>query len=47
MRPLYRILAAVSAAKAATRGPGALVRQRLRARANAHFNRGLRRVLRP
>lgn len=47
MRALYRILSLLGTLKAARRGPGALVRRKVRQRANRSFNRALRRVVKP
>lgn len=46
-RWLYRLLSVKGNVKAATRGPGAYVRRRTRARAHRGLARLLRSVLRP
>lgn len=47
MHTVYRLLSLAGDAKAASRGPGALLRRRGRQLANRVGNRQLRRVLRP
>lgn len=47
MRSLYRLLTVMGDVKAASRGPGALVRRKVRSRATRGFSRGLRKVIRP
>lgn len=46
-RWLYRLLSAKGNVKAASRGPGAYVRRRTRARAHRGLARMLRKVLKP
>lgn len=47
MRTFYRLLSILGDLKAASRGPDAYLRRLLRKQANRHFNRTLRKVLRP
>jgi hypothetical protein len=47
MRRLYRLLSAAGTARTAVRGPAPLVRRVVRQKANLHFNRLLRRILKP
>jgi hypothetical protein len=47
MRYLYRLLSIAGTFKAARRGPGSLGRRQGRRVANRHFNRLLRKVLKP
>lgn len=47
MRALYRLLGLAGTAKAARRGPASLARRVARQKANRHFNRTLRKVLKP
>jgi hypothetical protein len=47
VRFLYRLLGLSGDARAASRGPGAYVRRRVRARGHRETGRVLRRILRP
>jgi hypothetical protein len=47
MRSAYRLLSLLGTAKAASRGPGPLLRRLVRQQVNRRGNRALRKVVRP